>query len=388
MNSFTNNVVLDAYAIATKALTACSVEQGIVAGGHHFVDLWARDSLFACLGALSAGNTDIARRTITSFLDGQQRDGLLPYRLLRAPSSVGKYRGHPRYFAEPKANYRSHQSGGIVPDGGLMTVQAAQAYLSVSEDLDTVTTWYPHLSAGMAWYEERFGEGLVREWFLCEWADAVLKRGKVLYTNVLYFKSLGDMSGVAERLGRLQNARRYTEAQARVKELLNREFWTGTHYADWIDHRRQDYFSSHVNMLSIIYGLAGEDKAKSILAMARNHCLLGWTLETNWPKYPWWRIPLQNYVVGMADYHNRGCLWLQPGLMYILALQRLGKKQEARTRLEAAAAQIVKYGDVFEVYEKDGTPVNRRWYTSEHPFAWSAGLFIHTCHELGLGQGH
>ncbi len=38
---------------------------------------------------------------------------------------------------------------------------------------------------------------------------------------------------------------------------------------------------------------------------------------------------------------------------------------------------IVKYNGVYEVYEKDGTPLKRIFYRSEHPFAWSAGLFLY-----------
>ena len=41
--------------IAEKSLASCITDGGIVAGGHHFVDLWARDSLFATFGANVSG---------------------------------------------------------------------------------------------------------------------------------------------------------------------------------------------------------------------------------------------------------------------------------------------------------------------------------------------
>lgn len=44
--------------------------------------------------------------------------------------------------------------------------------------------------------------------------------------------------------------------------------------------------------------------------------------------------------------------------------------------LGAIGEQIVKYNGVYEIYEKNGKPVKRMFYQSEHPFAWSAGLYL------------
>src|SRR5512135_3468457 len=94
--------------IAKKALEACTTPDGIIAGTHHFVDLWARDSLFASFGAPAAD----AERTIETFLRFGRPDGMIPYRIFRR---AGLF-----------ANFRSVQSGGLVPDGGLMAVIAAR----------------------------------------------------------------------------------------------------------------------------------------------------------------------------------------------------------------------------------------------------------------------
>ena len=83
----------------------------------------------------------------------------------------------------------------------------------------------------------------------------------------------------------------------------------------------------------------------------------------------------------MADYHN-GILWLQPGILYAIALKKTGKTQEARRVLMRIAHQIVKYQGVFEIYEKSGAPVRRFLYRSEEPFAWSAGLYVWAYHRI------
>jgi hypothetical protein len=121
--------------------------------------------------------------------------------------------------------------------------------------------------------------------------------------------------------------------------------------------------------------------------MAKENCWNKFTLETNFPHYPWWRIPIQNHLAGISDYHNRGCLWLQPGILYAICLHELGHKKKSEEIIQLLSNQIVKFNDVYEVHERNGQPVNRRFYKSEHPFAWSAGLFIYACTTLSLLPG-
>lgn len=321
-------ILVKAHGIAQSSIIACTTNNGLIGGLHHFVDLWARDSLFASFGAPHS----VAKRTIETFLKYQRRDGLIPYRIFR------------RRVLLP--NFRSVQSGGVVPDGGLMTIVAAQRFGK---------TYAHKLNRAREWYRKKFGDDLISEWFQCEWADAVLKVGKTLYTNILYWKATGDEA---------------------IKNKIVDVFWNGRYFADWVDWRRRDYFASHPNMLAIVFGLTTREQSLSILDYAKEYCWNGWTLEENYPAYPWWRIPIQNYLVGMADYHNRGCLWLQPGILYAIALHKTGKTDEATSVLTAIAGKIVEYNGVYEVYEKNGGPVKRLFYQSEYPFAWSAGLFL------------
>lgn len=369
MNRLSNTTNLhnikNAQSIAHHALRACVTNDGIVAGTHHFVDLWARDSLFATFGsdALSA------KTTIETFLRFQRDDGFIPYRVMRSKTSIAKYFGKPTFLAKPKAEFRSRQSGGLVPDGGLMTVIAACEYARRSGNKRFFQNHRAELNRALQWYEKRSPDNLLSEWFQCEWADGVLKSGSTLYTNVLYWKALGDMEN-------------YTR-QRFIGDVIRKHLWNGTYFADWFDYKRQDYFSTHANMLAIIFGLACKNESQSILDFAKRYCLGDWTLETNYPKYPFWRIPPMQYVSGLADYHNRGCLWLQPGITYAVALDTCGYHRDAQVIFSKIAQQINRHNRVYEVYEKDGTPVNRSLYRSEGPFAWSAGLFLWASHILG-----
>lgn len=362
--------------IARTALKRLRTPDGFVAGAHHFVDLWARDSLFATFGANVSGLSAASRATIESFLHRKRRDGLAPFLIRKSKLTVGKYFGHPEYLTHPRRQFRSSQSGGIVPDGGLMAIIAMRDYIGRAKDISVLKKEYTALKQAIDWYERKFRGNLIFEWFQCEWADAVLKTGSTLYTNVLYWKALGDMAHLARQHHQVADARTYADRQKRIGLLLRQQFWNGTFFADWRRFIRHDYFASHPNMLAIVFGLATNDEANSILAYAESHCWNGFTLETNYPKYPYWRIPLLNYLTGMADYHNRGCKWLQPGILFAYALWLQKRKTKARNVLDAIADIIARHQDVYEIYTGKGIPVARLLYTAEHPFAWSAGLFL------------
>lgn len=369
-------IILDAHDIALFSLHSCVTPLGLVAGTHHFVDLWARDSLFATFGVTAIEDFQITKKTIGTFFRYQQEDGLIPYRILRSPTTIGKYFGKPRYYATPRADTRSHQSGGIVLDGGLMTVVAMGEYIRKSHDLKFLKKHYTSLLRTLRWYMSVFGSDLTREWFQCEWADQVLKVGNVLYTNVLYYRALVDMSELAFALKDEVTATKYKQYAVNIHFHIQKTFWNGKYFADWHDYKRQDYFSSGSNMLAAIFGIADKKQATSILDYANTHCWNGFTLESNYPRYPWWRIPIQNYICGIPDYCNRGLLWLQPGILYAYALHQQGAKTEAKKILDLISGKIVEFQTVYEVYEKSGNPVNRFAYKSEGPFSWSAGLFL------------
>ncbi|MBP9813960.1 hypothetical protein KBC80_02075 [Candidatus Woesebacteria bacterium] len=368
--------------IATRALVACDTEIGFAAGTHHFVDLWARDSLFATFGANTVGKASRSKATIKSFLTYQRADGLIPYLVLRSRMTAGKYFHRHSYYPSPVPHFRSNQSGGVVMDGGLMAIIAMRSYIESSGDLRFLKENYGILEKGLVWYWKKFHMGLVREWFLCEWADAVLKIGHTLYTNVLYWKAIGDMAWMAKKLKKKTESAMYYAWQEKIQALLQSRFWNGVFFADWIDYARHDYLATHANMLAIAFGLATKTQATSILAYAKEHCWNGWTMESNYPRYEWWRIPLLQRVVGMADYHNRGCMWLQPGIWYAIALATVGRKKEGKLVLEAISKKIVEAQDVYEVFEKNGKPVRRTIYRSEGPFAWTAGVYLWAYHLL------
>jgi glycogen debranching enzyme len=372
-----------AYEISYNILKTNWIDtMGIIAGKHHFTDLWARDSLFATFGSTVCGLESAIKQTVETFFTSQKSDGLIPYRILQSPTTIGKYFGHPSYYKTPKPDFRSHQSGGLVLDGGLMTIIACKEYVEKINDMQFLHKYYSHLQKSLEWYIKRFGNKLLSEWFQCEWMDAVLKSGKVLYTNVLYLKAIDGMKFLSEKMNDKVNFKKYNSFYTHIFSLFNKTFWTGEYFADWVDYKRQDYFNTGANLMTVWFDIADKEQSKRILSYSKLHCIQTFTLETNYPKYPWWRIPFQNYIVGLGDYWNGGCLWLQNGLLYALAQYSCGNFEEAKRMLYQIALKIIEFDDTFEVYEKNGKPVKRLFYTSEKSFAWTAGLYLYAYHIL------
>jgi len=267
-----------------------------------------------------------------------------------------------------------------------MTAIAASTYIASTHNHTLAHIWYPRLVKAIDWYDTRTRDGLIGEWFLSEWADAVMKVGQTLYTNSLYYAALDAMVSLARFSRDTQNVTRYSARRDAVSQAIHHTLWNGRYFSDWHDYARHEYLSTHQNLLAVYFGLTSQIEAVSIIDQIHTHVNCDWTIASNTPLYPWWRIPIQNHILGMADYHN-GCRWLQPGILYAIALFRTGKRIEARRQLQRIAEFICRHGGVYEVYEQDGTPLRRSVYKSEHSFAWSSGLFL-LAHSEIIGKPH
>jgi len=263
--------------IAFQTILDCHVEGlGLKAGGHHFVDIWARDELLALPGVVRSGQTEIGKEAILALLRYQRSDGLIPFRIQRSASSYSKYQGRPTYFETPKANFRSRMNWGVgcVLDGGLLATIASAELFRITRDEDFVQSVRQPLNRSLSWYTSHFGDRLITEWPYSEYADATAKFGRVLYTNVLYARALFDQSFLTKEVSLLHHA-------DLIREKINQTFWNGAFFSDWHDYKRQDYFATHANLLAVILDIADQQQAEKILSYAKEYCFADFTLETN-----------------------------------------------------------------------------------------------------------
>lgn len=360
------NYIDQALAIAKNSLRSCYIDRGIVAGPHHFTDFWARDSFFAALGSLKLRDIQIVRSMAATFFFYQRKDGMVPYRVMRGPISIGKYFGKPKLYKSPRPTYRLRGFGAEVLDGTTLTILFAT--------LVKETQYLPNIKQALLYLTTKEKYNLLWDGPMGEWNDAVWKYGNLLYSNIIYWYMYDRLANWTIESNPVLS-HKYSLKANLIAHALRTRLWNGEYFADWHDYKRQDYFYPFGNCLAIIWGLTTPQETESILAKC-NKVKHGFTLETNHPKYPWWRIDLFQRAAGMADYQNQGIMWWQPITAYLAALRKAKKVTEANKMAKLISHKVINDRLVYECYERSGHPVTRPLYTAEHPFAWAAGMLI------------
>jgi glycogen debranching enzyme len=359
------NVASQAVAIAKQNLRACYQTHGIIAGPHHFTDYWARDAFFASLGSLAIGDTEIVSKMVDLFFTHQRDDGLIPYRIMRGPISLSKYQGHPKFYKQLRPTYKLRGFGQAVLDGTTLTV--------LFTTLLKIPKHENQIQKALTYLETKEKYDLLWDGPMAEWNDAIWKMGNLLYSNIVYWYMYQCLASSTKNNSPTRD--KYRQKSDRIAGALRKRLWNGKFFADWNDYKRQDYFAPFGNCLAVVWGLTTDEESKSILEAAAKS-IVNFTLETNMPKYPWWRVDLAQRALGMADYQNQSLLWWQPITSYIAALKKVGLNKSAANHIDIISKKIISDGIIHECYERNGNPVKRSLYKSEHPFAWASGMVI------------
>lgn len=352
--------------ITLNSLRKCYRDYGIIAGPHHFTDYWARDGFFAAFGALSVGDDQIVRQMLKLFFTHQRRDGLIPYRLMRGPVTLGKYLGFPKYYSQPRPTYRLRGLGPEVLDGTTLTL----LFTALLQE----KSFLPQIKLALQYLITREKHGLLWDGPMAEWNDIIWKWGNLLYSNIIYWY-------MYDRLASWTNSFDPTWSRTLIRKRdslahsLRSRLWNGHYFADWHDHRRQDYFYPFGNCLAIAWGLTAPAESDSILA----HCQKSstqFTLPTNTPNYPWWRVDFLQRLTMMGDYQNNHVLWWQPIATYLAALKHQNKTRQVKSVTTQITTKILYDQTIYECFEPNGKPLKRFFYQAEQPFAWASGLIL------------
>jgi len=263
----------------------------------------------------------------------------------------------------------------------------ARDYVLQTHDMEFCARFEPAMDRAVGWLmdQDRDGDGLIENrHFLADWMDSILKKDKDFYLNLLFYEGLRACQAVKEWLGHADEARRYEALVGKTGGALQRAFWNGRYFTDWIRGSRHGGFATDGNILAILFGVAGEDQARSILQFIAAQGLDRETpLRTCDPVYPIWQVFPFYFLAGIPDYH-RTLIWPWLGTLNAVNKFRLGYQEEALADLARIGGWYVARNAVAEVYEQDGRPLSRFFYQAEIPFAWNAGLYVYATQTLGL----
>jgi len=362
-----------AFNIAVRDLRTCYTKKGILAGIKHFDNYWARDIFFSSLGALTLKDYSIVKKNLSLFLKYIKIDGQLPLRInnyfiwlhvLQIPLlDIIKIKNK-------SARYTEDKLGHVTVDQNSLFIIALAEYIKKTRDSKFLKKNYSKIKKIMDWN----GSELIREDSYANWADSIKKRGYVLYTNVLHCKALYDFY-------KLSKDKNYLKLHKKIKDEINKKFWNGKYYVDFIDEKKYNYLSTDGNILGILFDIFPKNREKIII----NYIEKRKTdfISVAYPKYKKSLVFFPFIFLNMYDYHNMVWIWLDS--LYALVLYKNNYKKKSLELIKKISGLIVKYKNVYEVYEKKNNeyvPVNRFFYKSEVPFAWSSGLFIYALKEM------
>jgi GH15 family glucan-1,4-alpha-glucosidase len=371
--------------IRTRYLTRDLNKKVLHAGYRNFRESWARDFGFASFGLTAVEQHEVIRDTLEAFFWHQKPNGQLPVKLhsmnimTRFFHSLFEREQPTHKILEPK--YKSaHGSPSL--DGQALLVIAALHYGVDAEDTEFLREYWQRIERAVKWLStHRKEDGLLQQEAYTDWADSVARTGCVLYTNVVYWKALMEMSVAAASLDYKNEATQFaTKAEDVFREIHERLWRPDLGYFATSD--KLDNLSSDGNLLAIAWGLTKPDQAQSILdVMEETRMAEPVPTRVVVPSYPRQLIAVENRLGGLPNYHTDSS-WLWLGAWHLIALTRTGRMEEAGRLMERIVDVVVRDRQVHEVHGPDGQPLSSAWYKSEAPLTWNAGMILHAARVL------
>jgi glycogen debranching enzyme len=372
--------------IQTRFLTNRLSKEILHAGYRNFSESWARDFGFATYGLLALKQYNPVKETLEAFLWHQTPEGQLPVKL-HSVHFVTRYlhsffgREQPyELLLRPK-----YLSGHGAPslDGQALLVVAALAYIQATGNHIFLQEHWSELRLAMKWLETyRTGsheDPLLHQGAFADWADSIARRGRVLYTNVVYWKALAEMAIAATQLNLEEESIHYFVKAEKVLRAINTYFWRED-LGYFVTSDELTQLSSDGNLLAIAWGLAKLEQAERILkVMEEARMAEPVPTRVTYPSYPRQLIALENLLGGMASYHTNAS-WLWIGAWHVIASVRAGHLEQAQKLVSRIMQVIVQDRQVHEVHAPNGAPLSSIWYTPEAPLTWNAGMVIYACH--------
>jgi len=372
--------------IQPRRLTTHSSKEVLHAGYRNFSESWARDFGFAAYGLLTLKQYNPVKETLEAFLHHQTSQGQLPVKL----HSVNVVTRFLHSFFEREQPYElvlkpKYISGHGAPslDGQALLVIAALAYTQESGNRPFLEEHWAQLRSAMSWlgkYRKGAAEDpLLHQGAFADWADSIDRQGRVLYTNVVYWKALSEMAIAADRLNLHEEAVEYSLQAEKVLSAINRHFWRAD-LGYFITSDDLPHLSSDGNLLAIAWGMAKQEQAESILRVMEDARMAEPVpTRVTYPSYPRHLIALENLLGGVGNYHTDAS-WLWIGAWHVIALVKTGQMEAAQILVSRILNVVVQDRQVNEVHGPNGKPLSSMWYTAEAPLTWNAGMILYACH--------
>jgi len=369
--------------VRTRYLTRDVSKRIIHAGYRNFRESWARDFGFAAYGMLVIKQFEIVKETLEAFFWHQTKAGQFPVKL-HSMNVVTRFlhslleREQPTQRILIPKYFSGHGAPSL--DSEAMLIICALHYVNETKDDKFLQKNWDILVLAMKWLKSHATDQsvlLLQESF-SDWADSIDRHGHVLYTNVLYWKTLVEMSHKAADLNHKDLAADYLSEAENILQALNERLWR-PELGYFATSETLNNLSSDGNLLAIVWGLASAEQTASILrVMDETRMAEPVPTRVAYPSYSPELIAIENYIGGVANYHTDAS-WLWLGAWHLIALTHSGAQERAQTVLGHIVDVIVRDQQINEVHGPDGRPLSSFWYKSEAPLIWNAGMVLYAC---------
>lgn len=383
-----SNNIIKAKKIAINCLRKNYSKKGIKAWTKHFTDIWTRDSTFASLWALDIWDTDIVKKNIETILINISTKWQVPLRYwVWVFSQILKF-FHINSWKN-KARFMQDKFFSVPQDQNSLIIILINKYINITNDIKFIKQFKPQIKKIYNWNESQCKEWLLYWGNYATWQDSIKKPWYTLINNIFFIESIISFWNIQKKLW-INNFEydKYIKKYEKTKDLLIKKFWNNEkwYFNAWIHKwKPYDYFSVDWNIFAIYFNITSKKQEKNIInfLLSKEHTLLKpfWS-KTNFPYYSFNDTCRRYFPFWMSDYHNNSMIWLWLWSLVTIVLNKTWMKKEAKKEFKKIANVIIKYKNIYEVYEQTGKPVKRIFYSSEKNFAWSSSFFILAYNEI------
>jgi glycogen debranching enzyme len=372
-------LIAEARERAGAILLANGGDLGLLGASSAYQQVWARDSMIGGLGLMlaGAGGPAIHNRSLETLRRYQSPLGRIPHNVgytnVPDPSLVA-LGGELRVEGLEHEPSEDTTHAGVV-DGNLWYIVSHYYTYALDGDGARLAAAWDSLEKALLWL--RFQDvnecGLLEVHEAMDWADLFANRYNVLFDNVLYYAAWKAMGFMAQALSRPANS--YLDSAGDVRRKLNTLLWVGPEAPKdwaWIERERKEWLyplkrvetelvvrpfylpymafrdyadrlDTLANLLAILFGLADETQANTILDYIH-----GCGLDEPYPVralypviYPGqqdWRHYYRVRNLNQPHHYHNGGAWPFIGGFYVAALVQAGRQSEAEHQLAKLAA--------------------------------------------------
>ena len=377
---------------AKEVLRGNASGHGVVAGRQYYRDVWGRDGLISSLGMSSSGDeklTGLARRTIDTIAKFQKKTGQLPNKI------------------SPDGKKVCFGEGGCTDTSLWYPVVVLNHYRKTNDSV-FLKKHSEGIKKSISWLNclDQNNDFLIETNEGSDWMDLLLRSGRVLYDEVLYYAALRAGDEILKETGK---GGKYSDLAKNVKESINLFFWpekknmrrirekygyTGIEkdFETLLGEGKKDYYLADIgfrrydprcdvfaNLLSVIFGIADKEKKDIILKyIEKERIHEPYPVKCLWPPvreddphrcfyFRWTELP---QLQKPGNYHNGG-IWPFIGGFYVAALKKENRRYEdALGKLAEANRKGKNEYEFNEWLDWNGRPCGSAYQS------WSAGMYI------------